>query len=377
MKKNHIIFTVTNDLSYDQRMKRICSTLQGEGYECLLVGRSLPGSVKLSEENFAQKRMHLIFKKSFLFYAFFNIRLFFYLIFRASKAICAIDLDTLPACWLVAKITNRKLIFDSHEYFTEVPELEEGSVQKNFWKGIARILIPRIQYAYTVNQSLAQLFSEKYGIPFEVIQNCPKSSPDKSSIEKPTGHVEELLNANKIILYQGALNQGRGLEHCILSMRNLSGCILYIAGEGDLSTELRLMVDHYELTEKVRFLGYLQPHELKQVTEIAWIGINVLDHKSLNYYYSLANKYFDYMHAGVPGISMNFPEYKRINDIRQVNLLLNSLSVETITQAINQLLKDETLYSRLKANCQILSTQFTWEKEAQKLIRFYRQIIQV
>ena len=75
---------------------------------------------------------------------------------------------------------------------------------------------------------------------------------------------------------------------------------LWLVGEGDLSVKLRELVKSYKLDQKVKFKGYLKPTELPEITAKATIGLNLLENTSLNYYYSLANKAFDYIQAEIP-----------------------------------------------------------------------------
>ena len=121
MKK--IYFTVTNDLTYDQRMHRICGSLAEAGYHVTLVGRRLSTSKALQEKNFTQKRIACFFNRGFLFYAEYNFRLFLFLLFRRMDAVCAIDLDTILPCLFVSKMRHIKRVYDAHEYFTELKEV--------------------------------------------------------------------------------------------------------------------------------------------------------------------------------------------------------------------------------------------------------------
>ena len=99
MKK--IIFTVTNDLTYDRRMLRICTSLAKVGYEVFLVGRKIDNSQLFENQYFKSKRFNLIFNKGKFFYVEYNIRLCIWLLFQRFDIICAIDLDTILPCFLV------------------------------------------------------------------------------------------------------------------------------------------------------------------------------------------------------------------------------------------------------------------------------------
>lgn len=357
-----ILFTVTNDLIFDQRMHRICSSLAKEGHSVKLIGRKRKHSVPLEQKSFEQKRVTCFFEKGKLFYLEYNLRLFFFLLFEKCDAICAIDTDTLLACTLAGKLKGKKLAFDAHEYFTEVPELEGRNFSKNIWKKIEKFCIPKMDLWYTVSNSIAEILSEEYNKKFEVVYNVPPLQAE--SIKE---NYEE-----KFILYQGALNKGRGLEALIEAMKNIP-LKLKVAGEGDLSNELRALTKKLNLENKVELLGYIKPQELRALTPKAFIGFNLLENIGLSYYYSLSNKFFDYMHAEIPNISNDFPEYKKINSDFEI-ALLTSLSVENISDAINKLLNDSEYYQRLKQNTVKAKSFYNWESEEKKLIELYKTL---
>lgn len=360
-----IICTVTNDLTYDQRMIRISSSLARAGYAVLLTGRQRRASQPLREEAFRQKRLRCHFEKGKLFYIEYNLRLFFFLLSHPFDIVCAVDLDTLLPAYLASRLKGKICVYDAHEYFTETPEVERRPLIKRIWEGVASFTLPRLRYAYTVGPALAQLFEERYGTPFAVIRNMPNRQPLASATAPGTP---------RIILYQGALNEGRGLEYAIEAMRQIEGAVLWLAGEGDLSATLRAQARQLELEGKVRFLGFLPPHELQHLTPQAYLGLNLLENRGLSYYYSLANKAFDYVQAGKPSIQMAFPEYAALNAQYEAFHLLEALSVPALVAAIRQLLYDAEYYDRLRSNCLRAREEWVWEQEEERLLEFYREL---
>ena len=393
MRKKRIVFTVINDLTYDQRMIRICTSLANHGYEVLLVGRTLKKSIPLQSQPFKQKRLFCFFQKGKFFYLEYNLRLFFFLLWKRFDAVCAIDLDTILPAFYISRWKNKPLIYDAHEYFTEVPEVVRRPKVQRIWEWVAQKTIPKCVYCYTVCQSLADIFQKKYQIPFEVIRNCPVSLQNDflansveykfDSLEGTSERLEfifQQLNLlkesdNKMIFYQGALNEGRGLEQMIKAMTQIEGVEFWLAGEGDLSKELRRQVEDLKLADKVKFLGYQLPEDLKKITPKAWLGINLLENKGESYFYSLANKTFDYVQAEVPALHMTFPEYKKLNQEFEVSRLVKSLEVEVIVDAVNELLGNENEYQKLKANCVKAKMIWTWENEEKKLFAFYSKVL--
>lgn len=356
-----IVFTVTNDLTYDRRMLRICTTLANNHFQVVLVGRKLTNSLPLKTENFQQIRLKCVFNKGKLFYLEYNIRLFFFLLFSKADIFSSVDLDTIIPVYYASLLKGTKRVFDAHEYFEEVPEVTHRKTIKKIWKNIARFYIPKFHQHYTVGEALANIFQKQYATDFSVIKNVP------NLIEQPNN------NEGKYLLYQGALNEGRGLEQLIEAMRHIN-MPLKIAGEGDLSFQLRKLVTEKNLQHKIEFLGFVAPDKLNALTEQAYIGLNLLENKGESYFYSLANKYFDYIQAEIPIITMAFPEYQNINNQFEVALLIEDLNITSILNAIEKLLLDKSLYLKLKLQCREAKLLFNWQQEQLKLIAIYQSI---
>ncbi len=356
-------------------MQRICTSLANAGYEVELVGRKLTHSKPLRTDfNFKQTRLTCKINKGKLFYLEFNLRLLWYLLRQKTNAICAIDLDTILACCITATLNNNTLVFDAHEHFTEVPEVTNRKITKTIWHLIGKIFVPKAKLCYTVGPQLADLLCNVYINHFEVIMNVPVMVDEVNRVDKVDGINEADEENNGYILYQGALNKSRGLEQSILAMHQVENIKLLIAGEGDLSKELRDLVVREKLENKVQFLGFVQPADLKQLTRNAKVGLNLLEPNGLSYYYSLANKFFDYMQAGVPCICANFPEYKAIHEKYHCSVLIDC-EVNEIAKAINELLSNQNTYQTLSKNCILASQNFNWNLEEAKLLNYYKQIL--
>jgi len=347
-------------------MQKICRSLSRAGYAVELVGRQRDYSIPLAPEPYEQKRLQCIFNKGKLFYIEYNIRLLIYLTFSQFDAACAIDLDTIVPVYIISKLKGAKLAYDAHEYFTEVPEVvRRPSVQK-VWQEVEKIFVPLFDATYTVSQGLAELFQQKYNKHFDVIMNVPENSISPS--------LRGMEGGRPFILYQGALNEGRGLEHLITAMQHVD-CTLQLAGEGDLSNQLRQQVKDLGLGGKVTFLGLLTPAELKKTTVQAGIGINLVENTGLSYYYSLSNKFFDYIHASVPQVCIGFPEYEKLNNKYHVALLVKDCSTSQIIDALNRLLTDKNLYKELQKNCEVCTRDLNWQAEEKKLLDIYERLL--
>ncbi len=381
---SHIVFTVTNNLTYDQRMIRICTSLAGQGYIVTLVGVKNKNATPLTIHPYTQKRLHCFFSKGFGFYAEYNIRLFFYLLFLKANIFCCIDLDTMLPIYVVGKLRNKKLVYDAHEYFSQQKEIITRPNVYKIWYWIERTFVPKFKLGYTVSYSIAKAFKELYNVDYEVVMNATVLNKKRHDLIKDAEVAETKAPfgtsrffregfGTSIILYQGAVNEARGLEFLIPAMQHVDAQ-LHIYGDGNYLAQTQQLIIQNNLANKVFLKGKVLPTELEQITLQATIGINLVENKGLNQYYSLANKFFDYIHAQVPQITMNFPEYKRINEICEVAILLDDLTIETIAKAINELLNNNQKYTLLQTNCIKAREQFNWEVEENKLITFYEKI---
>ncbi|OWP64209.1 group 1 glycosyl transferase [Hymenobacter amundsenii] len=366
-----LVFTVTTDLNYDQRMQRICGSLANAGYDVLLVGREWPASRPLTAQPYRQHRLRCYFAKGKLFYLEFNLRLLLFLLAQRATAWCAIDLDTALPVWLRARLGGQPFIYDAHELFTEVPEVVARPRVQRLWRHIENFIVPRATLAYTVGPALARLFEQRHGRPFAVVRNISRLAAE----QLPPAPAES--PAAGFILYQGALNAGRGLEELLAAMPAVNGRLV-LCGEGDLSESLRNQAAALGLlaSGQVEFRGFVLPQELAELTRHATVGVNLLRNLGLSYYYSLANKFFDYLHAGVPQIVTDFPEYRALNAEYDVADLVPNLTPATLAAALNRLLPggDAARYYQLATNARRARPLLSWQHEEQELLRLYKEL---
>lgn len=300
-----IILAVTNDVVTDQRVDRTCRTLIQAGYSVTLIGRRLPDSPSLTPRPYSVCRMRLLFKRNVWFYAEYNVRLFLKLLFAPADAFWANDTDTLPACTLAALLRRRHLCFDAHELFPDVPELIGRPRVQAVWRKVERICLPRVDAAFTVCQSVADVYHSRYGINMTVVRNLPLSAVGSLKVRSTFAPPYTLL-------YQGAVNVGRGVRELVDAMQHLPQCRLVVAGVGDLYTSLRRYASTLDWSDRIQFLGRLEPDRLHALTAQAHLGLCLLEDLGLNYRYSLPNRIADFAQAGVPILATNFPEIARI-----------------------------------------------------------------
>ena len=357
-----IVFTVTNDLIYDQRMIRICNSLTSAGYKITLVGRKISDSLPLPHQNFDQKRLSCLFSSGKVFYVEYNLRLFFFLLFHKTDIIGAIDLDTIFPCYIISKLKGKKRVYDAHELFCEMKEIVSRPFIYKCWKWLERLTVPKFKSGYTVNQPIADEFEKMYGVKYEVIRNAPIYQNTDIPVKK-----------EKFLLYQGAVNEGRSFETLIPAMQWVDAQLI-ICGDGNFMRQARDLAKEYQVEGKIVFMGKILPEELKEVTLQAWAGVTLFDAEGKSNYYSLANRFFDYIQAGIPQLCVDYPVYREINNIYNIAVLTDDLSPEGLSQKLNGLLDNEQLYNTLQQNCVEARKILCWQVEEKKLLAFYQKI---
>ncbi|HMN05821.1 MAG TPA: glycosyltransferase [Flavobacteriales bacterium] len=358
------LVSVTNDLATDNRVARTCGVLTELGYEVLLVGRRLPGSLPV-ERPYKTRRLRLLFNKGPLFYAEYNLRLFFLLLFSPCTLLFSNDLDTLLPNYLAARLRGKKLVYDTHEFYTEVPELVGRLRVRAVWLAIERRIFPKLKHVITVNQSIANAYRERYGNEVMVVRNIPMPrelapAPSRAELGLPTG--------KRILVMQGAgINVQRGAEEAVLAMKELPDCLMLIIGGGDAWPVLERMVQEHGLQDRVRLIGKMPYARMMDYTRNADLGLTLDKDTNLNYRFSLPNKLFDYLHAGIPVLATDLPEVAAIVRAHDCGVVLPAADPAAITGAVRALFIGPDRYAALRRNAIFAASKLDGTQETGKL----------
>ena len=347
--------------------------LKEAGYHVLVIGRAKKNSPEMPSRRYRIKRFRLPFEKGPLFYASLNLRLFWYLLWKHADILFANDLDTLPANYLVSKIKRIPLVYDSHEYFTGVPELQGRPRVYKIWKSIERRILPKLKYCITVNDSIAKLYEEEYGLKFITVRNVPVTDdviyPDKGVLR---GGLNLPLNRTIFILQGAGINIDRGAEEAVEAMQFTDGLLL-IVGDGDVIPALKERVAELELENKVKFVPRQNPKVLRRFTRASDVGITLDKDTNINYRFSLPNKLFDYIHAGIPVLASNLPEVSKIVNDYQIGIVTETHHPEKLAQHFTSIAAKakEGVYSEALKKA---SAEMNWMRERLKLVSLINQI---
>ena len=366
-----VIVSVINDLVTDQRVNKSCLTLQKAGYEVLLVGRKQRKSPPMDERSYASHRMKLLFEKGPFFSAEYNIRLFIFLLFHRANLLLSNDLDTVLPNFFVSRLKGIKMIYDSHEYFTETPELIHRPKVQRVWKRVEEFAVPKLGEMITVCDSIADLFREKYGVKVHVIRNIP---PRKAL--PPKGDKAELglpIDKHLLVLQGSGINIQRGAEELVLAMQYLDDCHLMIIGGGDVLPILKQMVIDLNIADRVRFLPRMSYANMMAYTQNAELGFCLDKDTNLNYRFSLPNKLFDFIQAGVPIVASHLTEIEKIIRRYDIGSFIENHDPKTIAATIQDALSDAERYGKWKQNLTVAAQDLRWENEEKALLAIYQQ----
>lgn len=365
-----IIVSATSDLVTDQRVAKSCLELIENGYTVTLIGRRLPKSLEITESKYQIHRFKLLFTSGPLFYLEFQFRLMLFLLSNPFDVYWSNDLDTVVPNYLFSKLRNKKLVFDSHELFTEVPELEHSPIKKKIWAFIERKIASKADVFITVNSSLADIFQKTYGVHPFILRNVPilKSllpAHTKSELNIPLDHL--------VLIIQGSgLNHGRGLEELLKGLQGMEKITLFVIGSGTAIPFMKKKYQNLVLTNKVRFIDRLPHQELMRYTQVADIGIAFDKNECLNFKLALPNKIFDYLHAGIGVICGPQPEISKIVSIYRCGIIMERVDPETIAQSLLFIHKNPDILSVWKKNSLNASKIENWENEK----KIFQEVIQ-
>lgn len=363
------IVCTQSDLVSDYRIHKMSTTLKTAGFDVQYVTRS--HHLHKDKPTADIHIMRLLFERGPLFYAEFNLRLLWHLLWRRCRLVVSIDLDTLAACYIASRITGKQLLWDSHEYFPEVPEIADKPAVKWVWNKVQDIFVPHLNHCVTVCQSIADIFFQRYGKQFHVIRNAPLSTRATDHQAIPSQYPRNTFT----ILYLGAVNIGRGVEETIQALTQLPDCRLLVVGEGDVYQQCISLAQSTGVADRVIFTGRKPFNQLAPYMHQADLGICLFRNLSLNYYYCLPNRLFDFIQAGLPLMAVDFPEISRIVKGYNVGITMPEISVQGIVDAVRYAQSHPDEVAIWKKNMQTAAQELIWENDAKTLLPELQAII--
>jgi glycosyltransferase involved in cell wall biosynthesis len=323
-----------------------------------LIGVLKSGSTPL-QRNYSTQRLNVLFSKGPLFYFMLNVRMFFYLLFHKTEIIWANDLDVLWPAILMKKLRGTKVIYDSHEYFTEAEGLTGRERIKAIWTRIEERCVPQVDLFLTVNESIASIYRKKYNREVLVQRNMPILVEDEYERE-------ELFEVKTVVLQGAYIDPDRGGMELVEAFQFLEGIQLFIVGAGRDLENIKRRIVELHVEEKAKVLPRMSYDELKKLTQRVHLGVSLDKPLHMNYTLSLPNKLFDYIHAGVPVLVSNLVEPARIVSEYQVGEVLEEVTPKMIAEGIQKMLNSSS-YEAYRAATKKAKSALHWQADFDKI----------
>ncbi|CAA6810209.1 MAG: Glycosyl transferase family 1 [uncultured Sulfurovum sp.] len=366
---------VFNGFTNDSRVLKESISLSKNGYQVEVIAHGDKGLIDDEEvENFRVRRFSYLDRTTTLgkfqkLKAYMNYMKESIHYCKNFDILHCNDLITLPIGFVIKKFYNNniKIVYDAHEYETEMNGLSQTS--KKISKVLEKFLIKYVDTMITVSAGIADEYVKLYNIEKpSLILNTP---PHKNVIKKDIfREVFDITTEQRIFLYQGSLSKGRGIEILVETFKSLdSSTVIVFMGYGQLANFLKLSAHE---NENIYFHDAMKPDVLLDYTSSADFGISTIEDTCLSYHYCLPNKMFEYIMAEVPVIVSNLPEMKRIVLDNAVGLVVDENSVEGLKKAIiesTHLNKNE-----LNQNLKSLKKIYNWEEQEKVLLRIYKEL---
>lgn len=369
--KKKVLITFLGNIDYDTRCNNLYNTLSSEGFDVEFIGFDW-----LTENFTSVKGKKTVYKLSkrplsiFFYFKFYSL-LKLQLIIKKFDIIFAEDLYCLPVCAIVGKLKKAKIIYDCRELFGFLAGLKNKKLVQKFWSSIEKLFIRKADLVITTGEMDSEFIRNHYKIKNDlVVRNLPIHKKTDSPFDYHTAlNIEK---SKKVLLYQGVVLHGRGLNMIFNFLQSTDDFVLAVAGGGEMLSYYRELAEKLHINNKVFFIGKIPQDKLINYTAGAWLGLALIENISLSYYYALPNKLFEYIMAGIPVISTDLPQMKKIIDDYQVGLTVRENDIEQLKQVLNKLKSDVSYYNQLKENCKRASQTLNWEKETVPLLSYLK-----
>lgn len=281
------------------------------------------------------------------------------------------DLNTLPQGIICSKLRlkPRPLVYDSHEVQSDRTGYDPKKIKR-----IEKFLLKFVDEMMVENHTRAKHNEEIYGFYPKTLYNYSElydiNKRDKINLHAQLGIDED----EKILLYQGGLQQGRGLEKLIEAMPYIKEGVLVFIGAGKLTESLKAQAKASPEHHRIFFLDKVPFQQLPSVTKEAYLGFQVLQNICFNHYSASSNKLFEYIMAHVPVVASNFPEIARVVNENEVGIAIDPHDAKNIAEAVNRLLTDKALYAQCRQNTEQAKQIYNWQNEKSKLLDVYNQL---
>ena len=362
-----VLITFLGNIDYDTRCYNLYNSLKVNGFDVSFTGFDwLTKDFKPVQGKITIHKL----QKSFLslsFYLKFIWRIKLSLFSSRASIFFAEDIYTLPFAVIFGKLKRAKIFYDSRELFGYLAGLKERKFVQFFWKTVEKLFIKYVDHIITSGSMDSDVLKEMYGVTNTIVlRNLPRfyKPAQQTDLRNQLG----ISTDKKILLYQGVILKGRGIEKIFDILPDIPECIFVLIGGGEFENYYKNLAVERKVIDQVFFIGKFSQEDLPKLTPSADVGIALIENISKSYYYALPNKLFEYIMAEVPVVVSNLPQMKEIVDNFNVGFVVDPDNKDELIAALKKLTSDEVLYKKFKQNCKIASEELNWENEIGNLL---------
>lgn len=366
----------------DSRTTRFASSLRAAGYDVNVLGAAPTGQTV--DARAGVDHVSLRFKAGPLRFAEYFLRSLLHLLFRARiHLVIAEDLYSLPAAYLIAKTHRAFLVFDSRELYSDIASLVARPRVQKIWSRIQRLLAPRCDLVLAVNDSIAAILRSTLTQCVAVVRNVP-NLPAEAGVTDGAGHggvqprLRERLGIGPevpILLYQGGLQNGRGIFITLDLLARVQEAVLVYMGAGPLKDALVDEIKLRRLERRAFVIDAVPVEKILTMTTEATLGMSLIENRGRSHFLSLPNKVFEYIAAEVPVVASNFPEMRDLIEQYGVGVAVDPEDVAAAALIVRDLLAAPERMQEMREHCRAAAQELNWQKESRRFIGAVEELL--
>jgi len=369
MKK--VVIGFLGNMYFDTRTFNLFHSLESKGHDVQFVGYDwLTEDFKtIKTKNISITKLSKSKASLFFYLAFFISQLD--LLFKTKADIYfASDFFSLPACVIAAKRRRAKIFYDSREVYTELPFHNNRPLLKKLFKLVEGFFIKRVENIFTTGEMDSQYIEKLYSLKeTHLLRNLPQTRTGIAPIDFFSKY--NIPNDGVIVLYQGIVVQGRGIDTYFKALQKMENLYLIILGGGEHLEFYKSISVEMKISNRVIFAGKISQDEILNYTSGAFAGLSIIDNISMNNYYALPNKLFEYVMSGLPVIVNDLPQMKKVVEEFEIGEVITNVTEDELISVLKNWIENKNIYETKKANCKKASLMLNWENEFNKIYHLF------
>ena len=291
------------------------------------------------------------------------------------RVVAAMDFFAVQAAFAVARRCDARVVYDAREFYFALGPLAGHPIRQRVLAWMERRAIHRVD-AVTVSGPLdADVLAQRYALaerPAVMLNTPPYADRVASDLLRRNG---DIPSGDLVLLYQGVIHHGRGIEPVMMAMAERSDVHLCIIGDGPARTALEQRAAALDVADRVHWIGSIPYDELHAWTCSADIGLTLIEDVSMSYAYALPNKFFEYMRARIPQLVSDLPALHGMVQEHPVGILVDAaLAPQDVARAIDRL-RNHATRQAFAEQCDDIR-DLCYERQARVLLDVYASMME-